>query len=275
MGSSREGVNGLPRAPARGENSCVRRRRRRALDLREVYRRLRARRGPAGWWPAQTPFEVCLGAILVQNTAWPNVEKALAVLRAHGLVSYESLQDMPPSALAPLIRPSGCFNVKARRVRAFLDFLGREYEGRVERMAAADPWTLRAQLLAVPGIGPETADSIALYAAGRPLFVVDAYTRRVFARLGPTTSSSASSWTRSPRTRPSTTTTTRRSCCWPRRSAGRVPRAGHAPWTTSVRPPRARRPAPRRAKMRTVLGASRFRREQRPRAMQAERATGS
>ena len=162
----------------------MRRRRRRALDLREVYRRLRARRGPAGWWPAQTPFEVCLGAILVQNTAWPNVEKALAVLRAHGLVSYESLQDMPPSALAPLIRPSGCFNVKARRVRAFLDFLGREYEGRVERMAAADPWTLRAQLLAVPGIGPETADSIALYAAGRPLFVVDAYTRRVFARLG-------------------------------------------------------------------------------------------
>ena len=156
----------------------------RRARIAEVYRRLRAHQGPARWWPGKSPFEVCLGAILTQNTAWSNVEKALAVLRARGLLSYEALCDLPPAELAPLIRPSGCFNVKARRVRAFLDFLGREYGGKVEAMAGEGPRALRAKLLAVSGIGRETADSIALYAAGRPLFVIDAYTRRVFARLG-------------------------------------------------------------------------------------------
>ena len=150
----------------------------------DVYERLRRHRGPAGWWPAETPFEVCVGAILVQNTAWPNVEKALRSLRAAGLLSYEALAGLPHEDLAALIRPSGCYNVKARRLAAFLDFLGREHGGRVEAMAVLDPRVLRAQLLAVPGIGRETADSIALYAAGLPLFVIDAYTRRVFARLG-------------------------------------------------------------------------------------------
>ena len=152
--------------------------------LVEVYRRLRRRYGHASWWPGQTALEVCVGAILTQNTAWINVEKALARLKARGLLSYRGLSRLPPSRLAPLIRSSGTFNVKARRLAAFLRFLGREYGGRVSDMARERPRALRSKLLAVHGIGPETADSIALYAAGAPLFVVDAYTRRVFTRLG-------------------------------------------------------------------------------------------
>jgi endonuclease-3 related protein len=152
--------------------------------LTDVYQRLRRHRGPAGWWPAETPFEVCVGAILVQNTAWPNAEKALCSLRAAGRLSYEGLAGLGQEELAALIRPSGCYNVKATRLAAFVEFLGREYGGRVEGMAAQDPFVVRAQLLAVRGIGRETADSIALYAAGLPLFVIDAYTRRVFGRLG-------------------------------------------------------------------------------------------
>jgi endonuclease-3 related protein len=113
-----------------------------------------------------------------------NVEKALAVLRRRRLLSYQGLCRMTPSELAPLIRSSGYFNVKARRVMAFVDFLGREYSGRVARMRMEEPLALREKLLGVAGIGRETADSIALYAAGQPLFVVDAYTRRIFARLG-------------------------------------------------------------------------------------------
>jgi endonuclease III related protein len=152
--------------------------------LLRLYGRLRAHHGHADWWPGETPFEVCLGAILTQNTAWTNVERALGVLRSRGLLTYQTLAALPVDELAPLIRASGYFNVKARRVRAFLDFLGATYGGRVEGMSAEEPRVLRAQLLAVPGIGRETADSIALYAVGLPLFVVDAYTRRLFARLG-------------------------------------------------------------------------------------------
>jgi endonuclease-3 related protein len=152
--------------------------------LRRVYRRLVEGHGPAGWWPGDTPFEVCLGAILTQNTSWTNVEKALGVLRRRGLLSYEALRRVPPSRLAPLIRSSGYYNLKARRLRAFVDFLGREFDGRAEAMAGESPARLRKRLLAVEGIGPETADSIVLYAAGLPLFVVDAYTRRIFGRLG-------------------------------------------------------------------------------------------
>jgi endonuclease-3 related protein len=155
---------------------------RRQLTL--VYQRLLGVRGPAGWWPGETPFEVCVGAILTQNTAWTNVEKALTALRSRGLLSFAALRRLPPSRIAPLIRSSGYFNVKAKRLASFLKFLEREYAGAVERMAREDPWLLRARLLAVDGIGRETADSIVLYAAGLPLFVVDAYTRRIFARLG-------------------------------------------------------------------------------------------
>lgn len=152
--------------------------------LLPVYRRLRAAFGHAGWWPAESPFEVCVGAILVQNTAWANAERALDSLRRRGLLSFDALRRLPPSRLAPLLRSSGTFRVKARRLRAFLDFLGAEYGGEVEGMKAEEPGRLRRKLLAVPGIGPETADSIALYACAHPRFVVDAYTRRIASRLG-------------------------------------------------------------------------------------------
>jgi endonuclease III related protein len=152
--------------------------------LTGIYRRLHAHFGHAGWWPGESAFEVCVGAVLVQNTAWTNVEKALAVLRTRALLSFESLRAMPVDTLAPLIRSSGYFNVKARRLAALLELLDREYAGRVERMREEDPLALRAKLLAVAGIGRETADSIVLYAAGLPVFVVDAYTRRIFTRLG-------------------------------------------------------------------------------------------
>lgn len=153
-------------------------------DLVQIYRRLLRHQGHAGWWPGETPFEVCVGAILVQNTAWTNVEKALTVLRARRLLTFEALRPLSAADLAPLIRSSGFFNVKARRLAAFLAFLGAEYGGRVEAMAREEPLVLRAKLLAVDGIGRETADSIVLYAAGLPIFVVDAYTRRIFGRLG-------------------------------------------------------------------------------------------
>jgi endonuclease-3 related protein len=125
-----------------------------------------------------------VGAILVQNTTWRNVEKALDVLRSRGLLSYRALDALDADAIAPLVRSSGVFRVKARRLRAFLDFLGERFEGDVERMRAVEAGALRAALLSVHGIGRETADAIALYAAEAPLFVVDAYTRRVFTRLG-------------------------------------------------------------------------------------------
>jgi endonuclease III related protein len=149
-----------------------------------IYRRLLRRHGHARWWPGESPFEVCVGAILVQNTNWTNAERALDNLRRGSLLSYAALRDVPLPALATLIRPSGCFNVKARRLQAFLGFLGAEYGGDLEAMAREAVPTLRARLLTVPGIGRETADSIILYAAGLPTFVVDAYTRRVFGRLG-------------------------------------------------------------------------------------------
>ena len=152
--------------------------------LLAVYERLALAFGPAGWWPGESSFEVCVGAILVQNTAWTNVERTIDGLRRRELLSFEALHRLPPSRLAPLLRSSGTFRVKAARLRALLDFLGREYGGRVEAMRAEEPGRLRRKLLAVDGVGPETADSIVLYAAGHPSFVVDAYTRRVFTRLG-------------------------------------------------------------------------------------------
>jgi endonuclease-3 related protein len=152
--------------------------------VREVYRRLLRAFGHAGWWPAESAFEVCVGAILVQNTAWTNVERTLARLRRRKLLSFEALAAVPASRLAPLLRTSGTFRVKAARLRALLDHLGERYSGRVEAMARRPARALRAELMRVHGVGPETADSIALYAAGKAFFVVDAYTRRVFSRLG-------------------------------------------------------------------------------------------
>jgi endonuclease-3 related protein len=153
-------------------------------SLEGLYHILYERFGPSGWWPAETPFEVCLGAILTQNTAWTNVERALDGLRARGLLSHHALSALTDAEIAELIRPSGTFLVKARRVRAFLLFLESAFGGDVERMRGEPPARLRASLLDVHGIGPETADCIVLYAAGLPSFVVDAYTRRVLGRLG-------------------------------------------------------------------------------------------
>lgn len=152
--------------------------------LLRIYRRLRRRYGPAGWWPAETPFEVCVGAVLTQNTAWTNVERALARLRAGGLLDPAALARLTPADLGPLIRPAGTFNVKAKRLAALVAFLMRACGGDPTRLRGGDAVELRARLLAVDGVGPETADAILLYAVGLPAFVVDAYTRRVFSRLG-------------------------------------------------------------------------------------------
>jgi endonuclease-3 related protein len=155
----------------------------RRRSLLAVYRRLRERYGHARWWPGESAFEVCVGAILTQNTAWANVEKALGGLRRRGLLEFRALRRLPPSRIAPLIRASGTYRVKARRLAAFLDFLER-YGGRPLALAQEPLAEVKAKLLRVKGIGPETADSILLYAAGLPVFVVDAYTRRIFTRLG-------------------------------------------------------------------------------------------
>ncbi|OGG54003.1 MAG: endonuclease [Candidatus Handelsmanbacteria bacterium RIFCSPLOWO2_12_FULL_64_10] len=152
--------------------------------LLKIYDTLSRAFGPMRWWPAETPFEVMVGAILTQNTAWTNVEKAIANLKARGLMQAERLAALDPAGLAALIRPAGYFNVKARRLRAFLDYFLNAYGGDVGRMRREEAVRLRAELLSVHGVGAETADSILLYALGKPVFVVDAYTRRVFHRLG-------------------------------------------------------------------------------------------
>jgi endonuclease-3 related protein len=152
------------------------------LTLHEVYEELLAKWGPQGWWPARTRFEVMAGAVLTQNTAWANVEKALANLRGAGMLDPAAVATAPPARLARLLRPAGYFNVKAERLRSFCRWLLEEGGG--SRLARRGTARLRSELLAVPGIGPETADDILLYAFGRPVFVVDAYTRRLFSRLG-------------------------------------------------------------------------------------------
>jgi endonuclease-3 related protein len=152
--------------------------------LPDVYRRLHAAFGPQGWWPADTPFEVIVGAILTQAAAWTNVEKAIANLKAAGALSPEGMRNTGEAELAALIRPSGYFNAKARKLKAFIVLLDENFGGDLRRLLATPAAELRRLLLATHGIGPETADSIVLYAAGQPAFVIDAYTRRVFSRLG-------------------------------------------------------------------------------------------
>jgi len=151
-------------------------------NLRDYYQRLRAHFGHQHWWPGDTPFEVCVGAILTQNTAWSNVEKAIANLKRARALSPCALHRLSECQIAALIRPSGYFNIKARRLKAFIEFLFAEYGGSVTRMRREQLTPLREKLLSVNGIGPETADSILLYALGKPIFVVDAYTRRVLVR---------------------------------------------------------------------------------------------
>ncbi|EXJ14700.1 endonuclease III domain-containing protein [Imhoffiella purpurea] len=147
-----------------------------------VHDALIADYGSQDWWPAETPFEVMVGAILTQNTAWTNVERALGRLAERIDLNAESILALDPDDLADALRPAGYFNLKARRLRDFCDFYLRS--GGMEVLSRLGAEDLRARLLAVKGIGPETADDMLLYAFERPVFVVDAYTRRLFARLG-------------------------------------------------------------------------------------------
>lgn len=168
----------------------------RPLPLMAVFERLHTRFGPLHWWPADTPFEVCIGAILTQNTAWTNVEKAIVNLKGAGMLTPAAIRDCPADRLADLIRPAGYFNVKSRRLKDFVDWLFLHHDGSLEQLFSGDWQHLRTELLKVRGIGPETADSILLYAGGQPTFVVDAYTRRLFHRLGWLTESAGYDLTR-------------------------------------------------------------------------------
>lgn len=152
--------------------------------IRQIYCTLYDSFGPQHWWPGETPFEVIIGAILTQNTNWRNVERALANLKDREALTASALRAMPADTLAQLIRPAGYFNVKARRIKNFIEFLFENYEGRLNAMAKVPTGRLREEILAVNGIGPETADSILLYALNRPVFVIDAYTKRILYRHG-------------------------------------------------------------------------------------------
>lgn len=152
--------------------------------LIEIYDRLFERYGEQHWWPGQSQFEIVVGAILTQNTSWTNVEKAIANLRDANALTPQALRRLSHDALAALIRPAGYFNIKAQRLIHFLNWLFDEHEGNLENLQNLPLSVLREQLVAVKGIGPETADSICLYAFERPIFVVDAYTARVFGRHG-------------------------------------------------------------------------------------------
>jgi endonuclease-3 related protein len=157
--------------------------------LQDIYRRLLERYGPQHWWPAREPFEVIIGAILTQSTAWVNVEKAIANLKAAAKLSPQELRRLSETKLAGLIRPCGYYNVKARRLKAFANFLGENFNDNLNAFFKGDNNTLRGQLLGIYGIGEETADSIMLYAGNKPVFVIDAYTRRIIDRMGLTPSS--------------------------------------------------------------------------------------
>ena len=150
--------------------------------IRAIYRKLSRAWGPQHWWPAESPLEVIVGAILVQNTAWTNVERAMANLRAAGMLSVDGMRTVPVGQLEQLVRASGYFRQKTARLKEFVGFLDAEFSGSVDLMLAVRTEQLRERLLAQKGVGPETADSILLYAGQHSSFVVDAYTRRVLER---------------------------------------------------------------------------------------------
>lgn len=151
-------------------------------NLKIIYDKLYRYFGPQAWWPGETPFEVIVGAILTQNTSWQNVAKAIDNLKKAKVLTPKKLHALSRPRLAKLIRPSGYFNIKAKRLKEFLNFLFKNYGGSLKKMFSRPLEDLRKEILAVQGIGPETADSILLYAAGLPVFVVDAYTKRIFSR---------------------------------------------------------------------------------------------
>ncbi|MBI1871234.1 MAG: endonuclease III domain-containing protein [Chlamydiae bacterium] len=157
---------------------------RKESDLFNIYQMLYRKLGPQHWWPGDTPFEVVVGAILTQNTAWTNVEKAIGNIKKEASLSFEAMRKVSSHKIARWIRPSGYFNLKAKRLKAFLNWLYQRCGGRLEELKKEKTADLRKELLEVYGIGPETADSILLYALGRKSFVVDAYTKRIFSRHG-------------------------------------------------------------------------------------------
>jgi endonuclease III related protein len=150
--------------------------------LRRAYPLMRACFGHQHWWPGETPFEVCVGAILVQNTSWTNVERAIANLKSAGVLEPKKLFALHEAELARLIRPAGYFNLKAKRLRSFLRVLVETFGGDLDKLFAGETSAVRERLLAINGVGPETADSLLLYAGGHHSFVIDAYTKRVFQR---------------------------------------------------------------------------------------------
>lgn len=147
-----------------------------------IYNRLYEHFGPQHWWPADSPFEVIVGAVLTQNTAWTNVEKAMVRLKENSLLNIEAMTALPEAQLAALIRSSGFYRLKAQRLKAVLQFIVQTYAGQLSEMFKAESGVLRSRLLSIRGLGPETVDAILLYAGEMPFFVVDAYTRRIFSR---------------------------------------------------------------------------------------------
>lgn len=155
-----------------------------ARRLRKFYEHLLEAYGPQQWWPAKTPFEVVIGAYLTQNTAWTAVEKSISRLAARDLLRIDAIREISEEKLRELIRPSGFIVRKAKAIKAFVAFVDQDYRGSLDVLAAEDPGISRERLLALPGVGPETADAILLYALGHPALVVDEYLRRVVARHG-------------------------------------------------------------------------------------------
>lgn len=152
--------------------------------LMEIYQRLLDAYGPQGWWPGESRFEMIAGAILTQAAAWRNVELALANLRAAGIDDWPAVYGISVDELAELVRPSGYYNAKARKLKAFAAHVCEDYNGNLDSMFAADTAELRHELLGIYGIGPETADDVLVYAAEKPSFVIDAYTIRIMRRVG-------------------------------------------------------------------------------------------
>jgi len=149
-----------------------------------IYNKLRNHFGFLNWWPGDSPFEVMMGAILTQNTAWVNVEKAINNLKREGILTFDKLKKIDEKSLAPLIRSSGYFNQKAKKIKNFIRFMNEEFAGSISKMKSQRLDPMRKKLLSVNGIGYETADSILLYSLDKKIFVVDAYTKRIFSRIG-------------------------------------------------------------------------------------------
>jgi len=155
-----------------------------APNLTDLYHRLSGAYGPRGWWPGEGAFEVIIGAILTQAAAWKNVELALANLKAENCWSFRAIDGCPPDQLAGIVRPSGYFNAKAAKLKAFAAHVLERYDGDLDLMFAQETASLRQELLSIHGIGPETADDILVYAAAKPSFVIDTYTVRILERMG-------------------------------------------------------------------------------------------